>query len=44
MKCLNCGNELKEGARFCGNCGATVNATPDMGNNYYPPVKKNGRL
>ena len=22
MKCINCGCELPEGARFCGNCGA----------------------
>ena len=21
MKCINCGCELPEGARFCGNCG-----------------------
>lgn len=24
MKCTNCGNELKEGAKFCGKCGTAV--------------------
>ena len=24
MKCLNCGNEIKEGQKFCINCGAPV--------------------
>ena len=26
MQCPNCGAELKPGAKFCGKCGATVNA------------------
>lgn len=27
--CQNCGNELKEGARFCENCGAAVEIVPE---------------
>lgn len=26
MKCLNCGAELPDGAKFCGNCGAAIPA------------------
>lgn len=26
MKCAKCGNELPEGAKFCGNCGNTIEA------------------
>ena len=26
MKCAKCGNELPEGAKFCGNCGNTIDA------------------
>ena len=26
MKCVKCGAELEEGAKFCGNCGSTVEA------------------
>jgi hypothetical protein len=28
LTCANCGNEVREGARFCGNCGAPM-AEPD---------------
>lgn len=28
MRCLNCGNELPDGARFCGNCGVPVVGAP----------------
>ena len=28
MKCLNCGTELAEGTKFCGNCGTAVPAEP----------------
>lgn len=28
MFCTNCGNELKEGARFCSRCGTPVASTP----------------
>lgn len=28
MFCTNCGNELKEGARFCSRCGTPVTPTP----------------
>ena len=24
MKCVNCGKELKEGAKFCNSCGSEV--------------------
>lgn len=27
MKCPNCGNELRDGARFCAECGARLSAT-----------------
>ena len=26
MYCPKCGNELKDGVMFCGNCGMSVNA------------------
>ncbi|MBQ8941321.1 MAG: zinc-ribbon domain-containing protein [Firmicutes bacterium] len=29
MKCPNCGAELSEEMRFCGNCGAKISAAPD---------------
>lgn len=28
MYCPNCGSELAEGAKFCGNCGKAVNSAP----------------
>lgn len=28
MYCPNCGSELAEGAKFCGNCGTAVNSAP----------------
>ncbi len=28
MKCFNCQNEINEGDRFCGNCGAPLNQDP----------------
>lgn len=28
MKCANCGEEIVQGAEFCGNCGAKIVATP----------------
>ncbi len=31
MRCLNCGNALPDGARFCGNCGTPVGGTPADG-------------
>ena len=30
MKCVNCGTELEEGARFCGNCGNPVESTEEV--------------
>lgn len=31
--CINCGQELAEGAKFCANCGKVVNATQNDKNN-----------
>ena len=28
MRCLNCGNELPDGAQFCGNCGMPAGGVP----------------
>ena len=28
MNCRSCGSELREGTRFCGKCGATVEIAP----------------
>ena len=30
MFCQKCGNELVEGAAFCGKCGASLRAQPDV--------------
>ncbi|MGI9027841.1 MAG: zinc-ribbon domain-containing protein [Candidatus Saccharimonadales bacterium] len=30
MQCANCGNDLKQGARFCGNCGAQFMLPPPV--------------
>ena len=48
MKCLNCGNELREGAKFCNKCGAAVEEIIlNQNNNETPlhePDHKNKRL
>ena len=33
MKCLNCGNEIEENAKFCARCGSPVNNLMDTGVN-----------
>lgn len=46
MYCSKCGAKLPEGARFCQNCGAQVQAAGDAAQGgappqpYYPPVKQ----
>ncbi len=41
MFCGKCGNQLPEGARFCGNCGATINQAPAQPNMGQAPVQPN---
>ncbi len=45
MYCINCGNKLKEQAKFCDNCGANVD-NPQINSNYeqVQPKKSNGCL
>lgn len=55
MKCPNCGNELKEGAKFCGKCGTKIAVEeklsvdtsyfkcPSCGNNLKPSAKFCGK-
>lgn len=45
MFCPNCGNELPDGNRFCGNCGSVVetNITP-LGNGTITTKKKRNFL
>lgn len=43
MRCVNCGAQLKDGARFCESCGAkVVNTTPSKKNNSQPKKSKKG--
>ncbi len=37
MKCFNCQNEINEGDRFCGNCGAPLNQNPQPVQNVQAP-------
>lgn len=30
LKCSKCGNEMKEGQKFCMKCGAPASATPKL--------------
>lgn len=47
MYCKNCGNNLKENAKFCQNCGASINGEQTIQNNQTnqnQPKKSNGCL
>ena len=37
MSCLNCGQEIHEGARFCARCGAPQTGAPGGGLSVLPP-------
>jgi eukaryotic-like serine/threonine-protein kinase len=39
MRCPSCGNENREGARFCDSCGATLDAAPKSAPRSDPPVE-----
>lgn len=43
MFCPNCGNELKEGATFCGNCGTKAVLTEDEPASLTPAPKKDDK-
>lgn len=43
MYCVYCGHEVKEGNKFCGNCGAPITPEPHPPLNSAPPVNMSGQ-